>query len=145
MKKSIIFSLCLSITALTACGQTNDSALNDERQFDGTEFVRNELNSTQKDTQYTDDRTAVNNGKNFTDLDRTQPTENAEVAAIEDVIKAQGMDPGQIWANGNHLWVTAYTNEEVPDSKRIKKEGELHKAIVKAVPQYFVEVSVKEK
>jgi hypothetical protein len=51
----------------------------------------------------------------------------------------------EVWINGEQMWVTAHTKEEMTAEETGKEEATLKKKLEKALPRYNVNVKITER
>ncbi|RIW36147.1 hypothetical protein D3H55_06730 [Bacillus salacetis] len=141
-----VLSLLSLTILLTACGaQEKDNLYVQDEDQGGRRFVNNDL--TDVDTnQNVDQPMETNQNPNFIDLSETQPNKGTDVDKAREVIDVYtDYEPGQVWVNGEQMWVTAYTHDELSQDKRDDKEAELRKRLTRALPRYKINVKIQER
>jgi hypothetical protein len=144
MKK--VLSLFALTILLTACGaQDGDNLYVQDEDQNGRRFVNNDL--TDVDTnQNVDQPMETNQNPNFIDLSETQPNKGTDVNKTREVIEEYtDYEAGQVWVNGEQMWVTAYTHDEMSQDRRTEEEAELRKRLTKAMPRYKINVKIQER
>ncbi|MGF2618250.1 hypothetical protein FZC84_19850 [Rossellomorea vietnamensis] len=140
-----VLSLAALTILLTACGAQNDNLYVQDEDQGGRRFVNNDLNDVDTN-QNVDQPMETNQNPNFIDLAETQPNKGTDVNKARDVIEEYtDFEPGQVWLNGQQMWVTAYTHDEMAQDKRNKEEAELGKRLTRAFPRYKVNVQIHER
>ncbi|MGE8204999.1 hypothetical protein ACQKP0_10575 [Heyndrickxia sp. NPDC080065] len=74
------------------------------------------------------------------------PTIGSDVNKAKGVVKSyKDYVPVSVWVNGNNMWVTAHTRERLSPHMRMKREAQLHKKLIQALPRYDINVKIEEK
>ncbi|WP_421382106.1 hypothetical protein ACOJQI_21900 [Bacillus salacetis] len=144
MKK--VISLFALTILLTACGaQDGDNLYVQDEDQNGRRFVNNDL--TDVDTnQNVDQPMETNQNPNFIDLSETQPNIGTDVNKTREVIEEYtDYEAGQVWVNGEQMWVTAYTRDEMSQDRRDEEEAKLRKRLIRAMPRYKINVKIQER
>lgn len=145
MKK--ILSLFALTILLTACGGVPDEDnlyVQDEDQ-NGRRFVNNDLNDVDTN-QNVDQPMETNQSPNFIDLSETQPNKGTDVNKAREVIEEYtDFEADEVWINGQQMWVTAHTDEQLSQDRREKEEAELRKRLTRAIPRYKINVKISER
>ncbi|WP_456273040.1 hypothetical protein [Bacillus sp. AK031] len=143
MKK---FSIVLLLSILlTACGTQNDNMYVQDEDQDGRTFVNNDLNDVDTN-QNVDTPMETNQNPNFIDLSETQPNKGTDVNKAREVIEVYtDYEADEVWINGEQMWVTAHTDEQLSQDKREKEEADLRKRLTRAIPRYKINVKITER
>jgi len=144
MKKIFVFLLLL-VVALTGCAQNQNAEgyYDNNHDKNGRTFVKNKTFGF--DDEYSMDRDMSEQNPNFPDFDRNRVNQGSYVEKARTVINnTDEFEPGQVWMNGRRMWVTAYKKGQMSHKEKIDAEARLHKLLIKAIPIYDIEVTVRE-
>ncbi|MGM0843500.1 MAG: hypothetical protein ACQEUT_00885 [Bacillota bacterium] len=142
--KKVLYLAVLTII-LTACGAQNDNLYVQDEDQNGRTFVNNKLNDVDTN-QNVDQPMETNQNPSFIDLAETQPTKGTDIDKAREVIEVYtDYEPGQVWINGQQMWVTAYTHDEMAQDQRNEEEADLNKRLTRAFPRYQVNVQIRER
>ncbi|WP_409252262.1 hypothetical protein V1502_19555 [Bacillus sp. SCS-153A] len=144
MKK--ILSLFALTILVTACGvQDGDNLYVQDEDQNGRRFVNNDLNDVDTN-QNIDQPMETNQNPNFIDLSETQPNTGTDVNKAREVIEEYtDYEADEVWINGQQMWVTAHTREELSQDRREKEEADLRKRLTRALPRYKINVKISER
>lgn len=95
--------------------------------------------------EYTMDSPMSEQNPNFINFDGNRVNNQSFVDKARQVIsETQEFEPGSVWMNGHHMWVTAYKKGQLTNQEKVEAEARLHKILTKAIPRYDIEVRVQE-
>jgi hypothetical protein len=140
MKRSLLLLLfVLMLSIATACGANQDSqyGMGGEDQS-GLQPVKND--------EERDVRENTNQNPNFIDLSDSQPTNGTDIEKARQVVEQYtDYEADEVWINGQQMWVTAHTKEEMTGKQRDNEEAKLKKQLTRALPRYKLNVQIKER
>ncbi len=147
MKKLLITCLTIiTLASLAACGVNQDSLYGHRNDQDGMQFVRNGQDEMHNEDSAQEDRKNTNQNPNFLNLSDTQPTLGTDVDKAREVIETYtDYEADEVWINGDQMWVTAHTTENLQGKKLNKAEADLKDRLVRALPRYRMNVQIKER
>lgn len=133
MKKLLLF---LTLFIITGCDGNLQDELTENNDTKGTNVIHtgDELPGRTMSDQ---NPNLLNTGS---ERNNRRDTEHARK-----VISDTGeFTPDSIWINGDDLWVTAHTDEDLTSKEKMDAQARLHKILMKALPDYDIEVKVNE-
>ncbi|PAE25951.1 MULTISPECIES: hypothetical protein [Bacillaceae] len=143
MKKLSMFLLLLTLMAGCANNQATESEYDHESR-DGVSFINNDLDRTE-DNDTLDRTMSGDQNPNFINFDGKRLDNQDDIDHARKVIAAhEGYRPGAVWINGEDMWVTAYRKGNMTHQEKMDSQAQLHKALIKALPTYHIEVKVQE-
>ncbi|WP_257391374.1 hypothetical protein [Cytobacillus gottheilii] len=124
--------------------QNTRSLYGENETRNGTTFLSNSPNEWEEQIHRTREHTMYEQNPNFLNLDGNAVDQPDDINHAKETVEAEGFQAGRVWINGEKLWVTAYRNNRMNQQGKIDAEAHLHKALVKALPRYDIEVQVQE-
>ena len=150
MKTTLLFLAATFLSILTACGQ-NDNALNNDSEYrdqtrDGQEFVGNNMKNVSHDWDNEAERPSDQLLNTPHHTSNNSPSMGQEVDKIRAAIKSEtDYETGMIWHNGNTIHVTVLTKGKIKtDKERQREKKRMEDIIIRAVPQYNIDVKLKK-
>jgi len=143
--KNVIFTIFI-LVFLAACGQNQGSEnLYGENEIrDGTTLISNRLDQQEYNTrEWTMD--AQNPNFPNTDRNRARVNNQTDIDKARQIIEETNeFRSGPIWINGDDMWVTAYKRGIIADRQRVKDASNLREKLIKALPQYHIQIKIQE-
>ena len=150
MKITLPFLAAAFLSILTACGQ-NDNAMDNDSEYrdqtrNGQEFVGNHTKNVTPDWDNEAERPSDQLLNTPHHTSNNSPSMGQEVDKIRAVIKAEtDYDTGMVWHNGNTIHVTVLAKGKIKtEQEREKEKRRIEDLILRAVPQYNIDVKVKK-
>ncbi|MGE7603853.1 hypothetical protein ACQKL5_15380 [Peribacillus sp. NPDC097675] len=150
MKTTLLFLAAIFLSFLTACGQ-NDNALNNDSEYrdqtrDGHEFVGNHTKKVSDDWDNEAERPSDQLLNTPHHTSNNSPSMGQEVDNIRAAIKSEtDYETGMVWHNGNTIHVTVLTKGKIKtDEERKREKKRVEDIILRAVPQYNIDVKLKK-
>lgn len=149
MKKLLLaLSFTVFFILITACGVNQESEYGMHEDENGTRFIdnRKEVN----DRQDRSVRNTTNENPNFPNLTNSPGTTSTTTGVYEDkarevVREYSNFEPDEVWINGEQMWVTAHTQNEMSMAETDKEEAMLKERLEKAIPRFNVNVKITER
>ncbi|MBS4190071.1 hypothetical protein KHA94_07620 [Bacillus sp. FJAT-49705] len=142
MKRFGVFILLLAF--LAGCTNFNRGV----EEFSGTNEDNDNISnvSNRLDREDTQEWTMDSQNPNFLPLDRRDNvSDQSDINKARQVIEETGTyRAGQVWINGDDMWVTAYKKGMMTESEKVDASSKLRKQLLKALPRYHIEVKVQE-
>ncbi|QVY61391.1 hypothetical protein [Cytobacillus gottheilii] len=124
--------------------QNTRSLYGQNETSNGTTFLSNSNSERDEQIQRTREHTMDEQNPNFLNLDGNAVDQSDDINHAKETVRIAGFETDQVWINGEKLWVTAFHNDRMNQEEKIDAEAILHKALVKALPRYDIEVRVNE-
>ncbi|MCA1065475.1 hypothetical protein QTG56_06545 [Rossellomorea sp. AcN35-11] len=150
MKKIIIaLSFTVFFILITACGVNQESEYGIHEDKNGTRFIDNRK-QVMDERQDRSVRNITNDNPNFPNLTNNPGTTSTTTGVYEDkarevVREYTSFEPDEVWINGQQMWVTAHTREEMNMAETDKEEAMLKERLEKAIPRYDINVKITER
>ncbi|MDX8344056.1 hypothetical protein [Rossellomorea sp. YZS02] len=150
MKKLVLaLSFTVFFLLITACGVNQESEYGMHNDKGGTRFIDNrkaEMDKRQDESV----RDVTDQNPNFPNLTNSQGTTSTTMGVYEDkarevVRENTKFQPDEVWINGNQMWVTAHTKEEMNMAETDKEEAMLKDKLQRAIPRYDINVKITER
>ncbi|MBW3110384.1 hypothetical protein KYJ26_00810 [Bacillus sp. MCCB 382] len=150
MKKLLLaLSFTVFFLLITACGVNQESEYGMHNDKGGTRFIDNrkaEMDKRQDESV----RDVTDQNPNFPNLTNSQGTTSTTMGVYEDkarevVRENTKFQPDEVWINGNQMWVTAHTKEEMNMAETDKEEAMLKDKLQRAIPRYDINVKITER
>ncbi|MCA1055093.1 hypothetical protein LCM10_08850 [Rossellomorea aquimaris] len=153
MMKRMMLALFFTVIFLiaTACGSVNqESEYGMHNDGGGTKFIDTRKPKMETKTQDVNNGDSMNQNPNFPNLTNSKGTTSTSMGIYEDkareVVKEYtAYQPDEVWINGDQMWVTAHTKQEMTTKETAKEEAKLKKRLQKALPRYNVNVKITER
>jgi|GEM_PF-688445 hypothetical protein len=150
MKKLVlVLSFTVFFILITACGVNQESEFGRHEDQNGTRFIDNRKDD-RNDRQDRSVRNTTNENPNFPNLTNSPGTTSTTTGVYEDkareVVKEySNFEPDEVWINGEQMWVTAHTQNEMSMAETDKEEAMLKERLEKAIPKYDINVKITER
>lgn len=135
--------LLLTITTGCTAAKSNDNAFSNDEDKNGTQLMSNRRAKTIDTTNETRGQTMSDQNPNLLNTDGGRNSIRSDVDKARDVInQTTDYQSDSVWVNGNTMWVTVYKKGMMTNEQRIDAEAIVHALLIKALPQYKIEVRV---
>ncbi len=90
-------------------------------------------------------RTMSDQNPNLINIDGGRNNQGNDIQKARTVVReTNDYTPGAVWVNGDMMWVTVYKKGRLSHSQKIDGEAKIHEALTRALPQYRIEVRLRE-
>lgn len=134
----------LAITSGCTANSNVNNASSSHEDKNGTQLMSNRRSATNIDTtNETRGRTMSDQNPNLLNTDGGRNSIRSDVDKARDVInQTTEYQSDSVWVNGDTMWVTVYKKGMMTNEQRIDAEAIVHALLIKALPQYNIEVRV---
>jgi hypothetical protein len=151
--KRMMFALFFTVLFMiaTACGNVNqESEYGMQNDDGGTRFIDNRHPHMDNDPNNVTSGENMNQNPNLPNLTNSEGTTSTTIGVFEDkarevVNEYSHFKADEVWINGEQMWVTAHTKNEMTAEQTDKEEAKLKKKLERALPRYNVNVKITER
>jgi hypothetical protein len=149
MMLALFFTVLFMIA--TACGNVNqESEYGMHNDDGGTRFIDNRNTHMDNDPNNVTSGEDMNQNPNLPNLTSSEGTTSTTTGVFEDkarevVNEYSDFRADEVWINGEQMWVTAHTKDEMTAEQTDKQEAKLKKKLEQALPRYNVNVKITER
>jgi hypothetical protein len=153
MMKRMMLALFFTVIFIiaSACGSVNqESEYGRHNDGEGTQFIDTRKPHMDNDPENVNNGESMNQNPNVPNLTNNMENTSTTVGVNEDkarevVNEYSRFKADEVWINGEQMWVTAHTKEEMTAEETGKEEATLKKKLEKALPRYNVNVKITER
>lgn len=151
MKKSYLFLFILVVLAGCSSGfQGNEKVDVNKNAAEFMNYGHEDKNQKQnQNVENVNKDEITEQNPNFLNLNTDNEThvnnQGIELNKARDIVENHKFAAGPIWINGQDMFVTAYSNDNLTSKQRQAARTQLRKELVRALPTYHIKVKIENR